>query len=227
MKDYMNWRDTSDWRHVRSDIPVLAYSPGACSLAPHIVLEEIGKPFDLELVSTDNGEARSDKFRGINPKGRIPVLIIDNKTLTEAPAILLHLAHDSQVIAPKGQDEMFRALEWFNWLSGTVHSVAIRQIWRTEYFTNDPGAYDSIQAKGYEHLNEAHKLIESRLTEKWVLGSGYTVLDAFLLVFYRWGHRMKLPMRDNCPKWTRHAEMMMGRPAVVRALTTEGISVWE
>lgn len=228
MNDNANWRDAPGWTHIRSDLPVLVYSPGACSLAPHIVLEEIGRPFDLELVSTGKGEARTDKFRDLNPKGRLPVLVKDDWTLTEAPAILLHLANDNQVFAPKGQEEMSRALEWFNWLSGTVHSVVIRQIWKTEYFTDDPDAFVAIQAKGYEHLIEAHKLIESRLEEgKWILDSGYTVLDPFLLVFYRWGHRMKLPMRENCPKWTKHAEMMLDRPAVMRALTTEDISVWK
>ena len=227
MIDKSKCSDGADWAHIRSDLTVLFYSPGSCALAPHIALEEIGTPFELELVSTDQGEARTDKFKNLNPKGRIPVLVKGDWTLTEAPAILLHLANDNPMFAPKGQDEVTRALEWFNWLSGTVHSVAIRQIWRSEYFTNDLNALDAIRAKGYEHLIEAHKLIESRLTEgEWVLDSGYTVLDPYLLVFYRWGHRMNMPMRENCPKWTKHADMMLGRQAVVRALTTEGISVW-
>lgn len=197
-------------------------------MAPHIVLEEIGQPFNLELVSTDKGEARSDKFKKLNPKGRVPVLIKGDWMLTEAPAILLHLASENPEFAPKGQEEFSRALEWLNWLSGTVHSVAIRQIWKSEYFTTDPAMHASIQAKGHEHLAEAHALIENRLTgEEWILPSGYTVLDPFLLVFYRWGHRMNLPMRENCPKWTKHAERMLERPAVQRALTTEGISIWK
>lgn len=222
------WRAGTDWAHIPSDIPVLIYSPGSCALAPHIILEEIGEPFGLELVSTDKGEARTDKFRDLNQKGRIPVLVKGDWMLTEAPSILLHLANESSKFAPKGQEELSRALEWFNWLSGTVHSVAIRQIWRPEYFTNDPNALAAIQAKGHEHLIEAHKLIESRLKmDKWALDSGYTVLDPFLLVFYRWGHRMKIPMRENCPKWTAHANMMLERSAVVRALATEGISVWK
>ena len=228
MNDNANWRIGTDWSHIRSDVTTLIFSPGSCALAPHIVLEEIGKPFALTLVSTDQGEARTDKFRNLNPKGRIPVLIKGDWMLTEAPAILLHLANDNPMFAPKGQEEVSRALEWFNWLSGTVHSVAVRQIWKSEYFTCDPDAHEPIREKGYEHLIEAYSLIESRLTEgEWVLNSGYTVLDPFLLVFYRWGHRMKLPMRENCPKWTKHTDLMLDRPAVMRALTSEGISVWE
>lgn len=220
-------RSKAEWAHLRTDVPVLIYSPGSCALAPHIALEEIGLPFDLELVSTDKGEARAEKFRKLNPKGRIPVLVEGDWMLTEAPAILLHLASEHSFLAPKGKDEMSLALEWLNWLSGTVHSVAIRQIWKSEYFTADPNTYDAIRTKGREHLAEAHALIESRLVDgEWILASGYTVLDPFLLVFYRWGNRMQLPMREKFPKWTRHAEKMLERPAVARALATEKISIW-
>ena len=76
----------------RSATRTLFYSPGACSLAPHIVLEEIGQPFSLVLVSTDRGETHTPEFLSVNPKGRIPVLVTGNTVLTEAPAILLHLA---------------------------------------------------------------------------------------------------------------------------------------
>ncbi|MFK7994849.1 MAG: glutathione S-transferase family protein [Granulosicoccus sp.] len=189
---------------VNSDGPVLFYSPGACSLAVHIILDEIDKPFDLELMVTDKGETQTDKFKKVNPKGRLPVLARNDWVLTEAPAILLHLARKYPDFSPSGEEELSRTMEWFNWLSGTVHSVAIRQIWRTEYFTDDATAFDAIRKKGHEHLAEAHALIESRLGQgEWALTSGYTVQDPFLLVFYRWGHRMNLPMKENCPKWTK------------------------
>ncbi len=211
-----------------SDTPVLFYSPGSCSLAPHIVLEEANKPFHLELVVTDKGEARTNRFRKLNPKGRIPVLIKGTWMLTEAPAILLYLAAENPDLSPNDSEEYVRALEWFNWLSGTVHSIAVRQIWRPEYFSNDPAMHKAIQAKGHEHLVEAYELIESSiLAGEWGLQSNFTVLDPYLLVFYRWGNRMKIPMQNMYPKWTKHAEMMLERPAVMRALKSEGISVWE
>lgn len=209
--------------------PVLYYSPGSCSLAVHIVLEEIGKPYRLEQIVTDEGEARTPEFRRLNPKGRVPVLIEGDSILTEAPAILMHLAlsNPNVELAPVGNEELFRTLEWFNWLSGTVHAVAVRQIWRPEYFTNDTVRHEAIIAKGHEHLREAHQLIEQRLASKtWAMPSGYTVLDPYLLVFYRWGNRMKLPMSTLFPAWTAHARMALEREAVQRALIREGISVW-
>ncbi len=71
--------------------PTLYYSPGACSLAPHIALEEIGLPFSLMLVSTTNGVTRTPGHLRLNPKGRVPVLVTGDSVLTEVPAILVHL----------------------------------------------------------------------------------------------------------------------------------------
>ncbi len=213
-----------------SDSPVLVYSAGACSLAVHIALEEIGKPFSLEQIATDKGDARKPEFREINPKGRVPVLLEGGNTLTEAPAILMYLAMSNPAagIAPVGNDEIYKALEWFNWLSGTVHSIAVRQIWRTEYFSADPDTHQSIVARGKEHLTEAHQQIESGLENSaWALGERYTVVDPFLLVFYRWGNRMKIPMSQKYPAWTAHTNRLLEREAVQRALNTEQISVWE
>lgn len=205
-------------------------SPGACSLAPHIVLEEIGRPFSLSMISTDRGDTRTPEFRNINPKGRVPVLVDGAFMLTEVPAILLHLAQScpDAGLAPNGQDGLVRAVEWFNWLSGTVHAVAVRMIWRAENFSADPAHLDAIRQKGFEHLASAHEMIEDRLqTQTWALGEGYSIVDPYLLVFYRWGNRMKIDMRSRYPRWTDHASRMAARPAVARALATEGISLWE
>jgi glutathione S-transferase len=204
-------------------------SPGSCSLAPHIVLEDIGKPFKLAMISTDRGDARTAEFKQINPKGRVPVLVDGEFQLTEAPAILLHLAQTAPGIGlmPGGQDGLIRAIEWFNWLSGTVHSVAIRMIWRAEYFTNDASQLDAITSKGFDHLTMAHEMIEDRMRARtWVVGDAYSVVDPYLLVFYRWGNRMKIDMRAKYPAWSEHALRMAERAAVTRALTTEGISLW-
>jgi glutathione S-transferase len=209
--------------------PVLYYSPGSCSLAVHIVLEEIGNPFRLEPVITDKGETRAPQFRRLNPKGRVPVLTKGDVTWTEAPAILMHLAlsNPTRGLAPQGHDELIRTLEWFNWLSGTVHAVAIRQIWRPEYFSDYAAHHEAIIARGHVHLREAHLLIEERLASRiWAMQSGYTVLDPYLLVFYRWGNRMKLPMPTLFPHWTEHAKRALERDAVQRVLAREGISIW-
>lgn len=210
--------------------PTLYFSPGACSLAPHIILEEIGKPFELVHTSTSDGSTRTAEYLRLNPKARVPVLVTGNAVLTEAPAILLHLAmtHYGCGLLPSGQQGLVRSVEWFNWISSTVHAVAIRQIWRPESFAGNPAQHGDIVTKGHENLAQAYAHIEVRLSHSsCAVGERYSIVDAYLLVFYRWGNRIGLDMRSQYPVWTQHALQVMGRPATARALTKEGISVWQ
>lgn len=208
----------------------LYYSPGACSLAPHIALEEIGLPFSLVLVSTANGVTRTPEHLRLNPKGRVPVLVTGDSVLTEVPAILVHLAmsHADAALLPSVQEGLVRSLEWFNWLSGSVHAVAIRQVWRPETFTQDHAQHEGIIAKGKENLASSFVLIEERLKQSaWAVGDRYSAVDAYLLVFYRWGNRIGLDMRGQYKAWTGHTLRVLERPAVARALSSEEISVWQ
>jgi glutathione S-transferase len=210
--------------------PTLYYSPGACSLAPHIALEEIGLPFALSLVSTADGGTRAPEHLRLNPKGRVPVLVTGDSVLTEVPAILVHLAlsHPDAALLADAQEGLVRSLEWFNWLSGSVHAVAVRQVWRPETFTHDPAQHEAIIAKGKENLATAFALIEERMRHAaWAVGDRYSIVDAYLLVFYRWGNRMGLDMRGKSLSWTQHTLRVLERPAVTRALSREEISVWE
>src|SRR5271163_4078403 len=115
---------------------ILHAAPGSCSLAPHIILEEIGEPYDLALMSPGHPETKSEEFRRLNPKGRVPVLTAENFILTEAPAILVYLGlkYPHADLLRSDGDEVARTVEWCNWLSGTVHQVAVRMIWRADYF---------------------------------------------------------------------------------------------
>jgi glutathione S-transferase len=204
-------------------------APGSCSFAPHIVLEEIGEPYSLALMAPGHPETKTEQFRQLNPKGRIPVLTADNFILTEAPAILVHLglSYPDAGLLSTSPDAIVRSIEWFNWLSGTVHAVAVRMIWRPDYFTDD-NAHDVLIARGKEHLSSAFALIESKLRERfWAVGEQYSVVDPYLLVFYRWGNRMRLNMQGSYPAWTTHARCLEERPAVQNALTQEGISLWQ
>jgi glutathione S-transferase len=209
--------------------PTLYFSPGACSLAPHIILEEIGQPFHLALVSTSDGSTRTPEYLKLNPKGRVPVLITGDSVLTEAPAILTHLAianHERGLISssPEG---LVRSIEWLNWLSGTVHAVAIRQVWRPESFTEVIAQHEAVIHKGKKNLADAFAYIDSRFAKQdWAVGNDYSIVDAYLLVFYRWGNRIGFDMRSLYRYWTQQTLQVLDRPATVRALTTEEISIW-
>jgi glutathione S-transferase len=209
---------------------MLHAAPGSCSLAPHILLEEIGEPYDLALMSPGHPETKTEEFRRLNPKGRVPVLTAEDFILTEAPAILLHLGLEyprAQLLSFDGNG-LARSIEWCNWLSGTVHQVAVRMIWLAGYFTDDASGHAALIAKGREHLRSAFSLIESKLkAREWAVGDRYSVVDPYLLVFFRWGNRMHVDMRNNYPAWTEHAHRIERRQAVQRVIAQEGISLWQ
>jgi glutathione S-transferase len=193
------------------------------------VLAEIGAPYSLERVSVADGATQSPSFTAINPKGRVPVLARGEALLTEAPAILgyLALSHPQSRLLPTEPEPLARCLEWFNWLSGTVHAVAFAQIWRPQRFVSDTALIDRVTTKGKENALEAFAMIEAKLRDRhWAVADAYSCVDPFLLVFYRWGNRIGLDMRDRYPGWTAHAEAVCARPAVQAALSQEGITVW-
>jgi glutathione S-transferase len=218
----------------------LYYSPGACSMAVHIVLEEIGEPYELELVSSSGSRSGSmtdtATWRAVNPKGRVPALTpvpgrvggADN-LLTEAHAILIYLgmSHPAAGLLPKEPAAFARAIEWMNWLASNVHAMTYGQIWRPTRFVADEKDVPPVQAKGRDNLVEQYRYIEQLLSDgrDWAVPGAYSVVDPYLLVFFQWGGRIGLPMRKDYPAWTRLGERVMARPAVRRVLEHENVTV--
>jgi glutathione S-transferase len=215
----------------------LYYSPGACSLAVHVVLEEIGVSYELELVSSKlGGRAQSAEWRAINPKGRVPALAGvpgriggADALLTEAHAILVYLArhHSEARLLPTDLAAEARCIEWMNYLASNVHAMSFGQIWRPQRFVADEKDFPAVRAKGEANLREQYAYIESLLADgrDWAVPGGYSVVDPYLLVFYQWGQRIGLDMRALCPAWTRLAERLLARPAVRRVLADEGVTL--
>ncbi len=213
----------------------LYYSPNSCSLAAHIVLEEIGEPYELELVlSTDGAMTETPAWRAINPKARIPALTNvagsiggSPRLLTEVPAILLYLAasHPDAGLLPEDAAGQARAIEWMNWLSGSVHAMSFGQIWRPQRFVDDPESYPAISAKGRATLIEQSAYIDALLGDgrRWALASGYSVVDPYLFVFWRWGGIIGLE-RSPYAAWADHASRVAARPAVRSVMTWLGIN---
>lgn len=215
----------------------LFYSPGACSFAPHIVLEEIGAPYEAEIINTrDSIGTGTPAWKAMNPKGRVPALLgvpgrIGGKAdlLTEAAAIMFYLArtHPEAKLMPTDPAGQARCIEWTNWLSGSVHAQTYGQLWRTYRFSDDKEIFPSIIAKGKLNQVEQYDYIESLLADgrDWAVPGAYSYVDPYLLGFYLWGLRSGVDMRGRHPAWTRLAEKIMARPAVQRVLTNEGLSI--
>ena len=206
----------------------LYWSPGACSIAPHIALEEIGEPYRLERVTIDQqGTAEvltSRDYLTINPKGRVPVLTIEDRVLTEAPAILTYLArrHPEAGLLPDHPESEARCFEWMNWLTTAVHAVAFGQIVRPQRFVADIKDYPAVIAKGRENLAKAFAFIEAQHRDKdWAIRGRYSIADAYLLFFYLGAKRAGVPMRERYPIWSKISERTLQRPAVQRVLAQE------
>ncbi|OEO29945.1 glutathione S-transferase [Devosia insulae DS-56] len=210
----------------------LFYAPGACSMAVHIILEEVGAEFELFAVSVANRDTQREPYLSINPKGRVPALRIrgEAKVLTELPAILRYLAsrYPEHALAQSADPLLeARITEWLAWLSGWLHSVGYGLIWRPERFDPDPSHAPALAAQGKRVVEAAYQDIERALadTRTWSVEERFSIVDPFLLVFYRWGSSIGFSMRDRYPAWTRHAQLTLQRPAVQRAMAREGIAL--
>jgi glutathione S-transferase len=208
----------------------LYYSPGSCSFAPHVVLREIGLTFELRKFSTADRSNYSPDYLAVNPKGRIPTLLIDGFRLTENPAILAYLGRrypEADLYPSTATEDEARCLEWLAWSSNTVH-VAFAQILRSERFVPSEDGYPPVQASGHVNFQRCLAEIEAHLTRSpFAVGSRFTVVDPFWLVFYRWGIRQGYEIKRLYPAYTRYAEVLSQRPSVMAALSVEGISLWE
>jgi len=208
----------------------LYYSPGSCSLSVHIVLNEIGQPFELRKFATSDRANYSAEYLAVNPKGRIPALQAEGFILTETPAILAYLGRRFTNAglwpADRTQAEA-RCLELLAWSSNTVH-VAFAQLFRPERFVPDEKSYPPVKESGRANYGRCLADIEQRLKgQPYAVGGQYTVVDPFWLVFFRWGLRSGYDMRGEFPAYTAFAERLCERPAVQKALATEEISVWK
>ena len=216
----------------------LYYSPGACSMAAHIVLEEIGQPYELELISSKDGKMTdTPEWKAINPKGRVPALLGvpgriggADDLLTELHAILVYLARTNPAagLLPVNPAAEARCIEWMNWLASNVHAMSYGQIWRPRRFIDHEQEFPAIRAKGEQNVRQQYAYIESLLADgrEWAVPDGYTVVDPYLLVFYHWGQRIGLDMQTAYPAWTHLTKRVVARSAVRRALVKEQIEIF-
>ncbi len=205
----------------------LYYSPGACSLAPHIVLEELGIAYEAVLVSLKDGEHKKADFLRINPKARVPVLNVDGKILTENVAILTYLGggYAERGLWPKDTWKQAEALSLMAWLASTVH-IGFAGIFRPERFAGDTAVHEALKTTARANIEKNFADIEKLLTGKtFAMGGQYTVCDPYLLVFYRWGNRIGIPMKERFPLWGKHAQRVASRPTVKRVLEAEDIQI--
>lgn len=210
----------------------LYYSPGACSLAVHIVLEELGVPYSLAPTVIASGATQSAGYLAVNPKGRVPALHVEGqaKVLTELPAIMAYLArrHPGAGLVPDDPLEEARCHELLNWIAGWVHGMGWTELWRPHRFIGDASQYEAVMQNGLRIIDESSDTIEAMLaaTNGYGTGDRFTIADPYLLAVYRWVVRIGIDGRSRYPAWHAHAERLGRRPAVQRALDQEGLTLF-
>jgi glutathione S-transferase len=199
----------------------LYYAPGACSTASHIGLEESGAKFEGQVLSFAKNEQKSPEYLKINPRGRVPALVVDEGAIVENTAILDYVAGKfAPQLMPKDPVAHARAISLMAWFSNNVHP-AFTHIGRPERFATDPAVFDHLKATGRTNFLAALKEIDGILAGKqWILGDQFSVVDGYALVFYGWGKRIELPMAE-LKNYTAWKDRMLARPAVKRVLERE------
>lgn len=203
----------------------LYYSPGACSLASHIALEEAKALYTIQRVDLKNGEQRSPEYLKVNPKGRVPALATDKGILTESPVILGYIAQTfpEAKLAANEDSFAFGDMQAFNlFLTATVH-IAFAHVFRPTRYGDGDATAVAMKAKASASLDESFAMIDKKMSDgrPYVHGDRYTVSDPYLLVFSRWLDRADLGPVDKFERVAAHREQIEDRPAVKKVLATE------
>jgi len=198
----------------------LYYSPGACSLSPHIALLEAGLPYDLVKVDVrakklENG----DDFLKVNPKGQVPVLQLDNgEFVTEGPVIVQIIADKASAknLAPaRDSAERYKLLEWLNFITTELHKNF------SPLF--QPVIPDDVKSFFKDRIMGKFKYADSKLAgQDYLMGKQFTVADGYLFVMLKWAERTGLDM-SALTNLAAFKDRVAARPMVQEALTKEGL----
>lgn len=195
----------------------LYYSPGACSLAPHIVANEAGVPLELVRVDIKTHKTESgDDFYKINPKGYVPTLELDDGTfLTEGPAIDLYLADrkPASKLAPAGGTrERYKLYEWLAFINSEIHT-SFEPLFGT--------APDDVKVQSRARILLRFDYVNGQMTGKpFLLGDAFTAADAYMFVMLTWAHHMKIATPHLLSDFFSRVAQ---RPAVRQAMKEEGL----
>jgi glutathione S-transferase len=187
----------------------LYFAPGASSMAPHIALHELGAVFKPRPISFSRKENRDPAYLSINPEGKVPTLLIDNRPLTEVAGILFYLARtdpDAKLWPFSGVETEAQAISWMSFIASTIHPA---------------------RRRGVEYSIAAFRAAELRMGDRpWALRE-YSVVDIHLFRLYWRFANASDPSPHTFPALNAHYERMMARPAVRRTIEIESAIGYE
>jgi len=203
----------------------LMYSPGACSVGIHVLLEEIGKPYEAQLVNLREGGQFKPEFTAVNPKSKVPTLVRDDgSVLTEYPAIAFWLARSNpeKKLLPEDVESQTRGIEALDYAVATIHMQGFSRLFRASNYTPNPADEDKVKERGKEIVEKGYAVLDKALAGKDYVAGSFSIADSALFYVEFWGaKRMNMKLPPNCEA---HLNRMLARPAVQRVMQQEGLN---
>jgi glutathione S-transferase len=198
----------------------LYYSPGACSLSPHIVLRESGLKFEPVLASTKTHKLQDGTdYYTINPKGYVPTLELDNgERLTEGPAIVQYIADQvpaKQLAPANGTMARYRLQEWLNFITSELHKTYSPMF--------NPATPEEYKTIARNRLADRYRWVDSQLEGKsYLMGDAFSVADAYMFTVTNWAKHVGLDL-SGLKNVGAFMQRVAARPAVQEAMKAEGL----
>jgi glutathione S-transferase len=203
----------------------LYYAAHTCSLATHIVLEDVGADYSTVRVDFAKDQQKSPEFLKVNPKARVPALVTDKGILTETPAMLVYVAQSfpASRLALMDDPFAFAQVQAFNsYLCSHLHVAHAHRMRGHRWVdADDKASIDAMQRKVPESVGGAFELIErDMLKGPWVMGEHYTICDAYLFTLAQWLEADGVDPK-RIPRVVDHRRRMSERPNVKKAIAEE------
>ena len=200
------------------------YAPGACSIGIHVLMEEIGKPYEAISVNLREGAQYKPEYTSINPKSKVPALVDgDGTPRTEYPAIAYWLARTNPFsnLLPDNIDQQAKALEVMDYCVSTLHMQGFTRIFRPGNFSPNAADEAAVKARGAEIVEKGFAALEQILAGKEYAVGKFSIADSAIFYVAFWAKRLNMALPPNC---AAHLERMLARPSVRRTLAAEGLA---
>jgi glutathione S-transferase len=203
-------------------------SPGTASFVVHWLLIELGVPHALHTLDFDKREHKAPAYLALNPAGVVPTLVLDGQPVTEAAAIVLHLAdlHPAAGLAPPvGTADRAAYYRWMFFMANTLQPA-----YRAWFYPDEPAGADNAKAAkahARQRIEAAWQQVDDHLAARgpWLLGERLSAADFMLTMLMRWSRNMPRPAH-TWPALQRHAQAMKARPSFKETYAREGLTEW-
>ena len=199
----------------------LYYAPKTCALVPYVTLSEAGADFVVRNVNSRSGQLKTPEFLRLNPKHKVPVLLIDGEPLTENVAIQIWIARQfpQARLLPQDPKKEIKAISLMAWFSSTIHPHLTPNA-RPENYCDLPGSADAVKRVGNKMLFEDFKIADGLLAGREYYFDHFTAPDAYFFWCFRRAITFKLDL-SAFPHCMAHFERMQLRPSVQKVLAHE------